>query len=153
MMKKAINWKMVIIQCGFWAGAILDLLSAIVSLIYMLSPNETFINTMFGWPPISEMSYLIFITECALMFGWTALLILGAQKPIQRRSVLLLTVVPVVSMIIIFNIITMIQGNIYWSIARILPPALVSILIIIAYILACLIAKREKVSGEETTNA
>ncbi len=37
----------------------------------------------------------------ALMFGWTVLLLWGALKPIERRSVLLFTIVPVVSGLII----------------------------------------------------
>lgn len=151
-MEMKINWKIIVIRCGFWAGAILDLLSAIASLIYMLSPNETFINTMFKWPPINEMSYMILITECALMFGWTALLIWGDRKPIQRRDILLLTAAPVVSMIVIFNIIAIVQGNVYWSISRILPPALVLVLILFAYILARSTAKQEESSVEEATN-
>lgn len=32
----------------------------------------------------------------ALMFGWTALLVWGSQQPVQRRGILLLTVVPVI---------------------------------------------------------
>ncbi len=151
-MERKIDWKLFVIGSGYVAGAVLDLLSAVASLIYMLAPNETFVHQMFGWPVVSEISYMILITECALMFGWTALLVWGLLKPIERRGVLLLTVVPVVSMIVIFNIVAIVQGNVFWSIGRLLPPAIVIILLIIGYILAHLTAKKQVKVDEVATS-
>lgn len=33
----------------------------------------------------------------ALMFGWTALLVWGSRRPVERRGILLLTVCPVIA--------------------------------------------------------
>jgi len=142
-MEKKIDWKMIIIRVGYWSGAILDLLSAIASTIYMLSPNPTFIDNIFGWEPINDMSFMLLITECSLMWGWTVLLIWGVRKPIERRDVLLLTAIPVVFLIISFNVVAIIQGNSYWTIGRILPPTIVIIIMIIGYIFAKQITKKE----------
>ena len=143
------KWKMVTIRSAYWTGFIFDLFSAMLSLVYMLAPNETFINRIFGWPLISDMPFLVFITECALMFGWTTLLLWGNQKPIERKGVLLLTIFPVLTMILSFNIIAIVQGNIYWSTTRIIIPAIALVIVIIGYILAYQISKQNKTSKEE----
>ncbi|MFX1399572.1 MAG: hypothetical protein ACFFAS_21305, partial [Promethearchaeota archaeon] len=42
---------------------------------------------------------------CSLMLGWTALLLWGFFKPIERRSIFLLTIFPVVSGLILTELI------------------------------------------------
>ncbi|NHJ48945.1 MAG: hypothetical protein FK733_14260 [Asgard group archaeon] len=135
--------KMVFIRGAYWFGIILDMLSAIATTIYMLAPNETFINTIMKFPPITEGIYVILITETALMWGWTALLFWADRKPIERRGVLLLTAVPVVGMIIINTIIGMIRGNPSLSYVRVIV-VVAFILVLTGYILAQSIAKKEQ---------
>ena len=111
--KKPVNWKLVIIRIAYWIGVLLDFLSALATTIYMLSPGDTFINDIFGYTTLTDITYSILVFETALMWGWTALLIWADRKPIERRGVLLLTIVPVVGMMLVFNIVGFASG--YWA--------------------------------------
>ena len=135
--------KMVIIRIAIWFGIILDMLSAISTTIYMIAPNETFINTIMSFPPITEEIYVILITETALMWGWTALLFWADRKPIERRGVLLLTTVPVVSMVLVNSIVGLVRNNPYLSYVRFIVIA-AFVLMVTGFILAQHIAQKDQ---------
>jgi len=145
------NVKIIFIHIAYWVGIILDLLSAIASTIYMLSPNETFINTIMKFPPLSEGTFVILITETALMWGWTALLFWADRKPIERRGVLLLTLVPVLSIIIMNTIIGLVQGNPYMSYVRLILIVAFAI-VLTGFILAQLIVKKESMEPVDSSS-
>jgi len=139
--KKLVNWKLITIRVAFWIGVLLDFLSALATTIYMLSPSDTFINNIFGYTTITGITYAILVFETALMWGWTALLIWADRKPIERRGVLLLTIVPVVGMMLIFNTIGFVGGNPFISAFMIVIQSLIIVLFIVSYILAVKLAK------------
>ena len=93
------NPSIYIIYFAYYLGALTDGLA----LVPMLFPK---IGSMLFGGDKSQISvsyrYAMGI-GASLMFGWTILLIWGAQEPIKRRFVLLLTVFPVLIGLIFSN--------------------------------------------------
>lgn len=81
-----------LIRATCYLGAALDALTVVP----MLAPKIG--GAVFGiedFHPGNDYRYAMMI-GASLMLGWTFLLIWAAQKPVERRGVLLLTVFPVV---------------------------------------------------------
>ena len=114
----------------------------------MLSPGDTFINDIFGYTTLTDITYSILVFETALMWGWTALLIWADRKPIERRGVLLLTIVPVVGMMLVFNIVGFASGNPFVSIFMLVIQALIIAIYIVSFILATKLTKNDKTDSE-----
>jgi len=74
----------------------------------------------------------------ALMAGWTLLLLWGAMSPIMRRDILLLTVFPVITGIVLVTVIAARRGLV--SVARMVPLwihlSAVSLFYITVYVLS-----------------
>ena len=87
-MDDAVRW----LRISYWAGAILDALAA----LSMLSP-ELFAATsgMQNFHPGIEYRYAMGM-GASLMLGWTVLLLWADRKPLERKGVLLITLLPVV---------------------------------------------------------
>jgi hypothetical protein len=78
-MDNAINW----LRASFYYGAVADALVGIL----MLIPSR-----------MGETEFTFAMGLAAsLMFGWTALLVWGSKAPMERRGVLLLTIIPVIA--------------------------------------------------------
>lgn len=146
--KKLVNWKLITIRVAYWVGVIFDFLSALATTIYMLSPGDTFINDIFGYTTITDIGYAILVFETALMWGWTALLIWADRKPIDRRGVLLLTLVPVVGMMLVFNTVGFAGGNPFISVFTIVIQSLIIVLYIVSYVLATILAKNNSTNTD-----
>lgn len=139
--KKPLNLMIVVIRFTYWIGVLLDFLVALATTIYMLSPDDTFINDIFGYTTITDIGYAILVFETALMWGWTALLIWADRKPIERRGVLLLTIVPVVGMMLVFNTVGFVEGNPFISDFIIIIQSLIIVLFVVSYVFATKLAK------------
>ncbi len=139
--KKPLNLMIVVIRFTYWIGVLLDFLVALATTIYMLSPADTFINDIFGYTTITDIGYAILVFETALMWGWTALLIWADRKPIERRGVLLLTIVPVVGMMLVFNTVGFVEGNPFISDFIIIIQSLIIVLFVVSYVFATKLAK------------
>jgi hypothetical protein len=76
-----------------WTGAIVDAIASAV----LLSP--TFAQRMLSVPEVPLTPALLYAmrTGAALMIGWTCLLLWAGLRPVERRGVILLTVVPVIA--------------------------------------------------------
>ena len=88
------------VRASYWAGAVFDALV----LVPMLSPDVA--RTAFGmrnFNPGNEYRYAMYIAA-SLMFGWVGLLIWADRRPLERRGVLLLTIVP-------DDAVTLVQGT------------------------------------------
>jgi len=74
-----------------WIGAAVDALAVVA----LLSPAVS--RQMLGVdvPATAELLYAM-RTGAALMLGWTLLLVWAALRPVERRGVVLLTVLPVI---------------------------------------------------------
>ncbi len=92
--------KLIFIRFTYWYGALLDFLvflDMMMSIIFEFSISMPNVST--------EISYKYQTgTGAFLMLGWTFLLIWAERKPIERKDILLLTVIPVVIGIMIINI-------------------------------------------------
>ena len=88
---KKIRNKIIWLRISYWVGAILDGLW----IIPMLYP--TLGGTLYGikdFNPGPDYRFAMAIAA-AMMAGWTVLLIWADRKPLERRGVLLLTIIPV----------------------------------------------------------
>ncbi len=104
-----------LLRVSYWAGAIFDALV----IIPMLSPRVA--SMAFEIPnfnPGVDERYAMRLAA-SLMLGWTCLLIWADRKPIERRSVLLLTIFPVLVGLIISGVYAVTSGFI--SVSAMLP--------------------------------
>ena len=84
--------KTILLRISYWFGAVLDG----VMVIPMLFPSVG--GVMFGidnFDPGNEYKYAMMI-GASLMLGWTVLLIWADRKPLERKGIILITVIPVV---------------------------------------------------------
>jgi hypothetical protein len=87
------NRSIVFLRLAYWAGAILDA----AMLPPMLVPSIG--AKMYGiadFHPGPEYRYAMYV-GASLMAGWTALLLWADRKPVERRGVILLTIIPVIA--------------------------------------------------------
>jgi len=129
MIKKEHTIKM--LRIAFWIGAITD---ATAALIMALPELRVYIFASEVQKITSEYRYALGM-GAALMTGWTALLIWGSLKPLERRGILVLTVFPVISGIVIAQIYAVSYGLL--TISEILPVwihlTLMSLFFLFAY--------------------
>lgn len=123
-----------LLQIAFLVGAVTDGLA----IIPMLSRRAGV--ALFGADQSrssAEYRYAMGI-GASLMAGWTLLLLWGAISPIERRDILLLTVFPVVTGIVLSTVIATRCGVVL--LARVIPLwlhlSVVSIFYITAYVLS-----------------
>jgi hypothetical protein len=96
----------VFLRLAYWAGAILDA----AMLPPMLVPSIG--AKMFGiadFHPGPEYRYAMYV-GASLMAGWTALLLWADRKPVERRGVILLTIIPVIAGLIAASLYTVASG-------------------------------------------
>jgi hypothetical protein len=85
--------KILFIRASFWIGVAADLLASLPLLFPRLA------GLMFGLQNIPSGNEYLYASRigASLMLGWTCLLAWGSHKPIERKGILLLTVVPVLA--------------------------------------------------------
>lgn len=94
--------KILRIRIFYWLGAILDARVGIILLIRRYLELPDFIRT--NGPSVDLLGALQGVGQaCALMWGWTFLLIWADRKPLERRGVILLTAFPVVFLLLSNN--------------------------------------------------
>jgi len=88
-MAEAIRW----LRISYWVGAIVDAVAA----AQMLWPPLFRLGMgLPGFTPGVEYHYAMGM-GASLMIGWTALLLWADRKPVERKGVLPLTVLPVIA--------------------------------------------------------
>ena len=123
----AIRW----LRVSYWAGSILDGLAALT----MLSPSLfAATNRLQNFHPGVEYRFAMGM-GASLMLGWTALLLWADRKPLERRGVLLITLLPVVLGLVVNETLAVHAG--FLSVAATAPvwvvQALLSILFLASY--------------------
>ena len=126
------------LRISFLVGAVTDGLA----IIPMVFPRIG--SALFGGDSSrlgAEYRYAMGI-GASLMAGWTALLVWGAINPIERRDVLILTLVPVVAGIIAATVIAV--RNRLVLLSRVIPLwihlGFMSILFVVSYVLSFYVA-------------
>jgi hypothetical protein len=106
-MQQQIRW----LRVSFWAGAIIDVLAAIQLLVPGLFAA---FNQIPNFHPSLEYTFAAG-TAASLMLGWTALLLWANNKPLERKGVLPITVVPVILGIVVTEVWAISSGFLAWS--------------------------------------
>jgi hypothetical protein len=119
-----------LLHIAYWIGIIADAISTIILLIPELA------QFTFGLSNISYGEEYLYVSRIAasLMFGWTFLLIWADRKPIERRGILLLTIIPVVVGIMISGLVA-VNSN-FIQLQNILPLWIFNIILIIIYLIS-----------------
>ena len=86
-MNKEILW----LRISYWVGAIVDGLAA----VQMLFPELYTLTNSTNFTPGAGCGYAMG-SGAPLMVGWTVLLIWADRRPVERKGVLLITIIPVV---------------------------------------------------------
>jgi hypothetical protein len=98
----AVRW----LRISYWAGAVLDALAA----LSMLSPQLfAATNRLPDFHPGVEYRYAMGM-GASLMLGWTVLLLWADRKPVERKGVLLITLLPVVLGLVLNEVIAVRAG-------------------------------------------
>ena len=87
-------------------GIIIDTLVGI-DLLQAIVTGQSFVIFL---PSITTATSYLQIQVATFMFGWSALLYWGYRKPIDRRSLLLMTPFPIVSGLLLSNIFALVIG-------------------------------------------
>ncbi len=99
------NNRVVWLRVSYWAGVLVDTIAALRMLFPQLADGV-------------EYRFAMSI-GAALMLGWVFLLIWADRRPIERKGVLLLTVFPVITGIILAEIYAYVSG--FMEFERVLP--------------------------------
>ncbi len=96
--------KILLLRFCYWLGAILDAHAAIHLTLLQFRDLPAGI-----WAQKASYGFGISALwssgdACALMWGWTALLLWADRKPVERRGVLLLTSFPVILMLLLVRV-------------------------------------------------
>ncbi|MHB8086687.1 MAG: hypothetical protein ACYDH2_00410 [Anaerolineaceae bacterium] len=88
MNKRMIFW----LRASYWVGAVVDVVAGLIMLfpsLYGIFNQQTgFLAT----PAFLNVAWM----GAPLMFGWTVLLLWADRKPVERRAVLLITLIPII---------------------------------------------------------
>jgi len=133
-MDRRILW----LRIAYWTGAILDGLWVIP----MLFPEVGLsIYGIEGMEVTGGLRYALAV-GAALMAGWTVLLVWADRKPVQRRGVVLLTVVPVIVGLRLSEIYLFVYN--YVTVRDMIPSWIMGVLVLALFIFsyvnsACLV--------------
>ncbi len=98
--------RILLLRISFWLGAVIDGFVA----VQLLLPNFwASFDGLKAYEPSASLNFALGIAS-ALMFGWTFLLIWADRKPLERKGVLLLTVVPVILGLVLNNVLAVTSG-------------------------------------------
>lgn len=95
-MRKSYLW----IRSFYWLGAILDARVGIILFIRRYLELPDFVRNSGSGAELLGALYGVG-QACALMWGWTLLLLWADRKPLERRGIILLTIFPVVILLMI----------------------------------------------------
>jgi hypothetical protein len=122
--------KLVFIKVACWIGIIGDFLTCIPLLFPKIAEK------MYGLESIAVTGEYLYVTRiaAALMLGWTFLLFWVVLKPLERKGVLLLTLVPVMCGIVIAGIFAVTSGMV--PVSNMVPIWIFNGIIVIVFALA-----------------
>ena len=80
------------LRISYWAGAVVDFIAGLI----MLMPSLfAFMNHPINFHPANDFRYAMDM-GAPLMFGWTALLLWADRNPLERKKILLITLLVIV---------------------------------------------------------
>lgn len=111
----SIKNKIKLLKIAFWIGAVTDGIAAIIMIFPQLR------SCLFGSDNLiitPQYRYALGL-GAALMVGWTVLLIWGSLKPLERKGILLITIFPVITGIVIAQIYSVVSD--YVQLTKMIP--------------------------------
>ena len=112
-MESAIRW----LRISYITGAVADGLAGIA----MLMPSRM---------GETEFRYAMGL-GAALMFGWTVLLLWAYMRPMERKGVLLITIFPVITGLLLTGIWSAATG--FFTVEKIIPTSVLLVVLIILF--------------------
>jgi hypothetical protein len=124
---------------SFWIGIIADALATALLFFPAIA------NIVLQPQPFEMSAIYLYVTRVAgaLMFGWTVLLFWAVQKPIERSDILLITLVPVVTLLAVAAVLFAESNQIPTS--NLFPMFILYFVLFCTYIPAYIWAKKQKV--------
>jgi hypothetical protein len=119
--------KVISLRISYWLGAVFDGLMVIP----MLCPRIA--GIMFGinnFNPGNDYKYAMMVSA-SLMLGWTVLLIWADRKPVERKGVIMITVIPVVIGLILAGAFAVSAGLI--KIEKMIPTWIIQSILLILF--------------------
>jgi hypothetical protein len=98
--------KILLLRISYWLGAIID---GFVAIQLLLPSFWASFDGLKAYTASTTLNFSLGIAS-ALMFGWAFLLIWANGKPLERKGVLLLTVVPVILGLMLNNVSVVMSG-------------------------------------------
>ena len=91
-----------LLRVSYWVGAVMDIGAGLIMTFPFLF---SFFNQLTGFTPTPAFKAVAGM-GAPLMFGWTVLLIWADCKPVERKAVLLITLIPIVGNLVnqVFNV-------------------------------------------------
>ena len=129
--------KIIFLRASYWLGAILDG----IMVIPMLFPRIG--GKMFGianFNPGNDYKYAMMV-GASLMLGWTVLLIWADRKPVARKGVILITIMPVVIGMILAGLFAVKVGLIQWQ--NMIPTWILQALLLILFLYSYAVNSKE----------
>jgi len=134
-MNNQIKW----LKIAFFAGIITDALA----LIPMLYPPMA--KLMWGFDKLSDNYFFAMGYGASLMTGWTLVLIWAYKKPLERRSIAVLTIIVILGLIVT-EIFAAANGNI--KINKMIPTWILQIVLLelfgFSYVITHKISKEQQ---------
>jgi hypothetical protein len=92
--------------------------------------------------PVSLDARLALLMGASLMFGWTVLLIWADRKPVERKGILLITIVPVVVGLALTTLYGFLKG--YIPLKGAIPIWMLQISLTVLFLAAYLFARESR---------
>ncbi|MFW9850811.1 MAG: hypothetical protein ACFFF4_16915 [Candidatus Thorarchaeota archaeon] len=124
--------QILLLRASYWVGAIID---AIVGFAMIYPPFFALMEGFDTFTPGSDYVFAMGI-GAPLMFGWTILLLWGDRKPVERKGILLITIIPVITGIYLNRLYGLASGFVTFegSLISLIVPIILVILFLGSYL-------------------
>jgi hypothetical protein len=123
-LKNKVFW----LRLSYWIGAIID---GFVAIQMLLPDFWASFNSITSHKPSLELNYALII-GASLMLGWTILLLWADRKPVERKGILLITVMPVISGLMLNNIQSVTSG--LKTVQSTIPTLIVQLALVVLFL-------------------
>ena len=134
---------LILVRVTYWFGAIID---ALAGVLLLLPESVTVLG--FGGLRFPGPSGLPALTAAVLMFGFSAVLIWAQMAAVERRAVLLITLVVIVALTTV-NVVAGLTGTQTWE--QLCAPLCMQVVLVILFFVSFVIASRQWARSRPTS--
>ncbi len=107
--KNPVSW----LRTAFWTGAVIDGKAFLLFFFPGLLPNVTkYVFNIGIFDPYCNQAVLLRMLVALFDLGWTILLVWAALKPLERKGIMLITLFPIITGILILRITTTLNNTV-----------------------------------------